>query len=130
MRNDLPSSVVVWTPEQTATFLKRAARLEFYALFLLLAFTGMRRGEAVGLCWTDLDAEARTAQILRQVVQIGWATQVEATPGLRPGLCEMATWLTKFPAWGRCARTEQLANPLVAEPAPITTASLFCADAR
>ncbi|MEY9864258.1 integrase [Catenulispora sp. GAS73] len=75
---EVPSSVMVWTPEQTAKFLDRAARHEFYALFLLLAFTGMRRGEAVGLCWTDIDVEAKSAQIVRQVVLIGWATQVKA----------------------------------------------------
>jgi len=38
----------------------------------------MRRGEAFGLCWTDIDVEAKAAQIVRQVVQIGWATQVRA----------------------------------------------------
>lgn len=68
---------MVWTPEQTAKFLDRAARHEFFALFLLLAFTGMRRGEAVGLCWADINVEAKAAQIVRQVVQIGWATQVK-----------------------------------------------------
>ena len=40
----------------------------------IVEFTGMRRGEAVGLCWTDSDVEAKSAQIVRQVVQIGWAT--------------------------------------------------------
>lgn len=69
---------MVWTPEQTVRFLDRAARHDFCALFLLLAFTGMRRGEAVGLRWTDINVEAKSAQIVRQVVQIGWATQVKA----------------------------------------------------
>jgi integrase len=68
---------MVWTSEQTATFLKRSARHEHYVLFLLLAFTGMRWGEAVGLSWADVDLEAKVAQIVRQVVQIGWATQVK-----------------------------------------------------
>ena len=48
---EAPSPVMVWTPQQTSIFLKRAARHERYALFLLLAFAGMRRGEAVGLRW-------------------------------------------------------------------------------
>ena len=46
---EVPSSVMVWTTQQTSMLLRRAVRHEQYALFLLLAFTGMRRGEAVGL---------------------------------------------------------------------------------
>jgi integrase len=50
---EVPSPVMVWTPAQTAVFLDRAAKHRQFLLFQLLAFTGLRRGEAVGLRWVD-----------------------------------------------------------------------------
>jgi integrase len=73
-----PSPVMVWTPEQTKVFLARASRHEMAAVFWLLAFTGLRRGEAVGLRWEDIDLAAGFLTVSRQVVQIGWATAVTA----------------------------------------------------
>ncbi|OLE24832.1 MAG: hypothetical protein AUG49_12390 [Catenulispora sp. 13_1_20CM_3_70_7] len=58
---EVPSAVMVWTGPQTAAFLNRARGHEFFALFHLIAFTGLRRGEAVGLRWVDLDLSARMA---------------------------------------------------------------------
>jgi integrase len=84
---EVPSSVMVWTPQQSSALLKRAASHEQYVLFLLLAFTGMRRGEAVGLRWADVDVEAKVVLVVRQVVQIGWATEVrepKSEAGIRP----------------------------------------------
>ncbi len=48
-----------------------------YALYHLIAFRGLRRGEAVGLPWSevDLDPEAGSVTISRQIVQLGWATE-------------------------------------------------------
>lgn len=73
-----PSPVMVWTPEQTRVFLVRANRHELAAVFWLLAFTGLRRGEAVGLRWDDIDLQAGFLTVSRQVVQIGWATATTA----------------------------------------------------
>jgi integrase len=75
---EVPSPVMVWTPEQTKVFLARASRHELAAVFWLLAFTGLRRGEAAGLRWEDIDLEAGFLTVSRQVVQIGWATQTTA----------------------------------------------------
>jgi integrase len=69
---------MVWTPAQTATFLKRPAKHPQFALFLLLAFTGMRRGEAVGLRWVDVNLPARLITVVQQVIQLGWETMVTA----------------------------------------------------
>ncbi|WP_194924228.1 site-specific integrase [Catenulispora pinisilvae] len=52
------SPVMVWPPEQTRVFLDRASRHELAAVFWLLAFTRLRRGEAVGLGWDDIDLAA------------------------------------------------------------------------
>ena len=41
--------VAVWTPEQTGAFLDHASTDRLYALYHLVTFRGLRRGEAVGL---------------------------------------------------------------------------------
>jgi integrase len=66
--------VAVWTPEQTGRFLDAAAGDRLYALYHLIAFRGLRRGEAVGLSWTDVDLTHATITVSWQVVQLGWAT--------------------------------------------------------
>ena len=71
---EVPSPVMVWTAEQTGAFLQRAAGHECFALFHLIAFTGLRRGEAVGLRWVDVDLDANTLHVAQQIVQIDWET--------------------------------------------------------
>lgn len=50
-----PGPVMVWTPAQTGAFLDFAAEERLYALFHVVAFRGLRRGEIAGLPWTDTD---------------------------------------------------------------------------
>jgi integrase len=64
--------VAVWTPQQTGVFLDAAAEHRLYALFRLIAYRGLRRDEAVGLRWEDVDLQGRSLNITQQVVQIGW----------------------------------------------------------
>jgi integrase len=47
----------VWTPEQIRDFLEGARADRLYPLWLTLATTGMRRGEAMGLRWIDFQAD-------------------------------------------------------------------------
>ena len=70
---------MVWTPEQTGAFLDSAAQDPLYALYHLIALRGLRRGEAVGLSWTDLDLEGGWLLVHEQVVQLGWRT-LRTTP--------------------------------------------------
>ncbi|BCJ28282.1 site-specific integrase [Actinocatenispora sera] len=48
----------VWTPKQLGTFLAYARTDRFYALYLVVATTGMRRAEVCGLTWSAVDIEA------------------------------------------------------------------------
>lgn len=77
-----PSPVMVWTAPQTITFLTCASAHDLFALFYLVAHTGLRRGEAVGLRWSDLHlrgADGRaTMLVAQQIVQIGWDTDIGA----------------------------------------------------
>ncbi|MGH3720552.1 MAG: tyrosine-type recombinase/integrase [Pseudonocardiaceae bacterium] len=70
-----PSRVMVWTPEQTGQFLDYAADEPLYALFHLIAFRGLRRGEACGLPWSETDFTGQTITITAQITQIGWAAE-------------------------------------------------------
>ena len=67
-----PSPVMVWTPEQTGAFLDHAAGDRLYALFHLIAFRGLRRGEACGQLWSDTHLDARLLTVARQLVVDGW----------------------------------------------------------
>ena len=40
-----------------------------YALWVLLATTGMRRGEAIGLRWSDLDLDAARLRVVQTIIQ-------------------------------------------------------------
>jgi len=45
----------VWDMQELDHFLTAAGNSEFYALFATMALTGVRRGEALGLKWGDMD---------------------------------------------------------------------------
>ncbi|MFJ4908818.1 tyrosine recombinase XerC [Streptomyces sp. NPDC093249] len=67
-----PSPVMVWTPEHTGLFLDHAADDRLYALFHLVAFRGLRRGEACGQKWTDTHLDAGLITVATQLVVDGW----------------------------------------------------------
>ncbi|GAA2985022.1 site-specific integrase [Streptomyces fulvorobeus] len=74
-----PSGVMVWTPEQVGQFLDHAEGDRLYALFCLIAFRGLRRGEAVGQSWADIDVVNGTLRVSKTIIQDGW-TPVESLP--------------------------------------------------
>jgi len=59
-----------WSADQVGGFLKECAAMNdrYLALWRLLATTGMRRGEALGLRWSDLDLGAGTASIAQTLL--------------------------------------------------------------
>ncbi|MFJ9340229.1 tyrosine recombinase XerC [Streptomyces sp. NPDC101733] len=67
-----PSPVMVWTPEHTGLFLDHVAEDRLYALFHLVAFRGLRRGEACGQRWTDTHLDAGLITVAKQLVVNGW----------------------------------------------------------
>lgn len=74
-----PSRVMVWTPDQTGRFLDTAANYRLYALYHMLTFAGLRRGEACGLGWADVDLDAREVSLHTQIVHITYSS-IEETP--------------------------------------------------
>ena len=62
-------AVAVWTAAQTAQFLHAIEGHRLYAAYHLIALRGLRRGEAAGLRWCDVDLAGKTAVICQQLQQ-------------------------------------------------------------
>ncbi len=77
--------VRVWSAEQVGAFLDAAAGDRLSAMYHLIAYRGLRRGEAVGLRWVDVDLDAGWMRIAQQVVQDGYGTVV-GPPKTRSGV--------------------------------------------
>lgn len=56
--------------EQVTQFLEFAKTDRLYIAFLLAVSTGLRRGEILGLRWKDIDLEANTASICKNLVMV------------------------------------------------------------
>lgn len=69
----------VWTPFELQRFLEHVKADRNYAIWLTLATTGMRRGEVLGLDWTDADLDSGRLHIRRTLVQAGYKS-VWSTP--------------------------------------------------
>ncbi len=62
-----------WEPEELGAFLDHASSDEFSAVFELIAAGGLRRGEALGLRWEDVDLANGVLTVRQQVVQLDQA---------------------------------------------------------
>ncbi len=59
--------LAVSTAEQTAAFLQFTGQHPLHPLFHVAALTGLRRGEALGLRWCDLDLNEATLTVTHQI---------------------------------------------------------------
>ncbi|MDR7400443.1 MAG: site-specific integrase [Armatimonadota bacterium] len=66
-----PRQFRTWTAEEARRFLDVAQQDRYYGVFALALFCGLRRGEALGLRWSDVDLNAGVARITRQLQEIG-----------------------------------------------------------
>lgn len=62
-----------WTSEETRAFLEsaRAASDALYAAYVLVLVLGLRKGEALGLAWGDVQLDAREVTICHQLQRVG-----------------------------------------------------------
>ncbi len=68
--------MATWTPEQLRTFLDGVADHRLFPLLRLTAMTGLRRGEVLGLRWSDLDLGAGRLVVRQQVTAVAGQVQV------------------------------------------------------
>lgn len=74
--------MTLWTAEQAAKFLDCARSHRLYALFYVAMATGMRRGEILGLRWSDIDGN--TISVRQTLVRAG-KELVVSTPKTKTG---------------------------------------------
>jgi integrase len=61
-----------WTPEELRVFLGAMAGHRLKAAYLLAATTGMRRGEVLGVRWSDLDVARRRLAVRQTVTSVNY----------------------------------------------------------
>ncbi|WP_448330106.1 tyrosine-type recombinase/integrase [Streptomyces sp. DSM 41534] len=60
-----------WSLDETLRFLEEARHDQLYAAFVLAIAMGLRRGEVLGLRWSDVDLDKRVIRVGNQVQRIG-----------------------------------------------------------
>lgn len=68
----------VWTMDEIRQFLAITRTHRFHVAFLMLATTGMRRGEVLGLRWTDVDLDQGWVSITHTVTEVAGRTTISA----------------------------------------------------
>ena len=63
-----------WTAEELRTFTTATSTHRWAGIWALLATTGMRRGEVLGLRWSDVDLDAGTVTIRATRIRFGSTT--------------------------------------------------------
>jgi integrase len=99
-----------WTAEQLRAFLAHVAADRWATMWRLLATTGMRRGEALGLRWADVDLERGVLTITNQRTIAGGVV-VEGEPKSSAGRRSVsvdAGTLAALKSWRRSQAAERL----------------------
>ncbi|GAA5132467.1 tyrosine-type recombinase/integrase [Pseudonocardia adelaidensis] len=118
-----PSPVMVWTPAQLGQFLDAAHDDRLYAMWHLIAHRGLRRGEACGVEWSDVDLTAGTVAVRRQLVQLGWEV-AETRPKSEAGERTVALDAGTVAAL-QAHRKRQMEDRLAWGPAWVETGKVF-----
>lgn len=63
-----PKEVVPLTDSQCETLLKATKGTRVHLFLMVLRFLGLRKGEALGLMWTDIDFDEATLHVQRSIV--------------------------------------------------------------
>lgn len=99
-----------WSADELAMFLIAARRQRLYPTLHLAAHTGMRRGEIVGLKWTDLDRCTRRVSVRRTLQSLAGRPvefDVKTRTSRRSVDLDPAT-ITELDRWRRRLRLDDL----------------------
>ena len=99
-----------WTSQELRQFLEAVKNDRLYPLWLTLAMTGMRRGEALALRWTDVDLERARLSVRRSLVPINGTVEVhepKTSRGRRLVALDPFT-VSVLRAWSRRQKEERL----------------------
>ena len=121
-RTGVRPPVAVWTPAQTAAFLNRIRRHRLYAAYHLIALRGLRRGEACGLRWCDIDLDSGTAFISWQLQQ--YDGHIVLCPPKTARASGSSRWTA--PPSPPCLTTGHASSPSAPRPARTTSTAVRC----
>jgi integrase len=76
-RSDRARERKTWDSDEAGRFLEAAETDGYSPLWLVLLSTGLRRGEALGVRWQDLDFDRRVLTVRQSVVACGGAPLVQ-----------------------------------------------------
>ncbi len=65
-------------PAKLADFFREAKETGVFELYYLDLSTGLRRGELLGLKWSDINFESRTLEVKRQIQRVNGMIQETA----------------------------------------------------
>jgi integrase len=106
-----PRPMKTWRATELSQFLEHVQKDRLYPLWVVLASTGMRRGEALGGYWTDVDLDAGRWQVRHTLVAVGHQLR-DSTPktdrGRRSVALDPAT-VRVLRGWRRRRLEERLA---------------------
>jgi len=94
-----------WTREQLAVFLEATADTRFGVLWHVMATTGIRRGEALGLEWSDVTSD--TLAVLRAVTADGDVTSPKSQASVRPIALDTGT-VRRLDSWRVAQKADRL----------------------
>jgi integrase len=95
-----------WTLDETLTFLEHARRDPLYAAFVLAVAMGLRRGEILGLRWSDVDLERRVLRVSKQVQRVGGELYEDTTKSGRARPLPLPLICLGALRWHRMRQTE------------------------
>jgi integrase len=74
-----PGPVMVWTEKHAGLFLDyvQVYDPDYEAMWNLLVYRGIRRGETAGLSWTETQLDEQLIEITQQLVEIAYAIECE-----------------------------------------------------
>lgn len=78
LRAEGPREMSTWSAAELRSFLEFIRGDRLYPLLFVLATTGMRRGEALGLRWCDVDLGAGHVAVRQNLVEAGRAVRVSS----------------------------------------------------
>jgi integrase len=113
-----------WTGDQLRRFLNFIAQDRYVTPWIFLATTGCRRGECLGLRWSDLDLDGSTAIISRQVTAIDHEIVVKELPKTKRG--HMVALDSNTVSMLRRWRAQQNAEKLLVGPGYVDEGYAFC----
>ncbi|MCW8220083.1 site-specific integrase [Streptomyces griseolus] len=96
-----------WDLEETTTFLEAARRDPLYTAFVLAVALGLRRGEVLGLRWSDIDLGRRTLTVRNQIQRVQKELYADSTKNRRTRAIPVPLMCVAPLRWQRLRQAKQ-----------------------